>query len=126
MPGARRPRVKVLNSFAGHNGVYDVAFSPDGRFIATSGFDGLARLWYTDPVGPYGLLRDDRVAQTFSGHQGIVTAVAFHPTEAAVATASGDETVRLWDEKTGRQLHAISHPAKVADVAFNPDGRRLG
>jgi WD40 repeat protein len=127
MPAAKTKKVpRLCNSFSGHShGVYDIAFSPDGVFIASGGFDGIAKLWYADPVDKRGNLRGNRDARTFQGHQGIVTAVAFHPTHGCIATAAADQTARLWDVQSGREMSRIPHADKVADVAFSPDGTQI-
>jgi WD40 repeat protein len=65
-----------------------LAFSPDGRLLATASHDETARLW--DPA-------TGEHRRTLTGHTGAVCGVAFSPDGRLLATTSYDETARLWD-----------------------------
>jgi WD40 repeat protein len=60
------------------------------------------------------------------GHKGTVYAVAWDPAGRRLASASQDETVRLWEEGTGKELAVLQgHESDVADVTWDPTGTRL-
>src|SRR6185369_6318969 len=62
----------------------------------------------------------------FKGHTNYVYAVAFSPDGGTLATASFDNTVKLWDYKTGKEKTTLKgHTAQVYSVAFSPDGNLI-
>ncbi|MGW1673352.1 WD40 repeat domain-containing protein [Streptomyces sp. NPDC002324] len=80
-------------TLAGHTGpVMSMAFSPNGRFLATAGDDRTVRLW--DPV------TRTPVGDRLTGHAGSVYSVAFSPDGRLLATSGKDGTVQLWDPVT--------------------------
>lgn len=101
------------------------AYSPDGRRIASGGFDRMVRIWDADT--------GSEIGQPLSGHTGTVTSVAFSPDGRRVVSASADGSLRLWDVATGKQVGAPitasdqspDGPSTVWAVAFSPDGKRI-
>jgi WD40 repeat protein len=91
-----------------------VAFSPNGKYVATASDDKTARLW--------NVASGQEVFQ-FIGHTNQVKSVAFSPNGLYLLTGSDDTTARLWNVSTGREVRSfVSHTAPVRSVAFTPDG----
>jgi WD40 repeat protein len=84
----------ATTTLTGHTDeVESVAFNPDGKTLATAGYDQTIRLW--DPAAA-------RTSATLIGHSSGVTSVAFSPDGKTLASGGQDHTVRLWDLATGR------------------------
>ena len=97
--------------------VLSVAFSPDGKTLASGSEDGTIRLWDVDTA--------HHIA-TLKGHRNNVKSVAFSPDGQTLASGSWDETIRLWDVNTGELLETLEgHESGVESVAFSPDGQTL-
>ncbi|REK19028.1 MAG: hypothetical protein DWQ37_02375 [Planctomycetota bacterium] len=97
--------------------VNGVAFSPNGRVLATGTGDGIIRLW--DPHRG-GLLAEIR------GHTDCVNELAFSPDGQILATGSCDNSIKLWDAHTHKLLSTLPGQAKVTHtLAFSADGKRL-
>jgi tetratricopeptide (TPR) repeat protein len=97
--------------------VRSVAFSNDGRLLASGFLQGNLQVW---EVGS-GIKLYSHVA-----HQASVTSVAFSPNNLWLASGSRDNTIRLWEADTGNELQVLrGHKAEVSAVAFSPDGQWL-
>ncbi len=98
-----------------------VAFSPDGRTLAT----GTGALKVTGALKLWDVATGERLA-TMMGHSSGILAVAFSSDGRTVATGGLDNTLRLWDVTTRRLRHTlIGHQAPVVATVFSPDGRTV-
>jgi WD40 repeat protein len=101
------------------NWMTGVAFSPDGKLLATGSTDGIVRL--LDPSTGEEL-------RQLTGHTDwiVIRGVVFSPDGKTLATASIDGTIRLWDPATGTETAKLEgHRLQILAISFSPDGKQL-
>lgn len=100
------------------DGVWAVAFSPDGLLLATGHGAQTVQLWDT--------VEQRRAGKALFGHTGRVTSVAFSPDGRLLATGSEDGTARLWDVDSRNLITApLDSAGHVANLLFALDGQSL-
>ncbi|WP_166830583.1 WD40 repeat domain-containing serine/threonine protein kinase [Thalassoroseus pseudoceratinae] len=108
--------------------VTDVAFSPDGKLLASAGEDRKILIW---DVGDWKLLR------TLEGHSSHVTGIDFSPDGQHLVSAGYDKNIILWDAQTGKKLQTLrgnrlkpkatvrAHTEGLMGVTFSPNGKQI-
>jgi WD40 repeat protein len=98
------------------NVITDVAFSADGRLLASASLDGTIVVWSLDTPEMF----------TLPGHPGGVLRLAFHPRQQRLASTGFDRAVRIWDLTTRQEKVSVSFdPDLIRSVAFSSDGLYL-
>jgi WD40 repeat protein/class 3 adenylate cyclase len=116
----------LLFELSGQISVNSVAWSPDGRWIATGAVDSAARVWDA---------RTGRLEEVLTGHTGVVTTVDWAPDSRRLVTGGSDGTARVWEfelhptqgtvEVEGRQVYLLAAQQSQSGLyaAFSPDGQ---
>ena len=103
---------------SGHTAIItSVAFSRDGKLVASGDYDGSIRLWN---------LGTGTTVRTFPGHVSLVYALDFSPDNRLLASAGADATARLWEVATGKPKKLLrGHVGPTWGASFSPGGRLL-
>jgi WD40 repeat protein len=103
----------IFSTYSGNtSAVLTLAWSPDGKWIASGCVDGSVQVWDATT---------GRTQVTYDGHLSEVNTVAWSPDSRQVASGSSDGTVQLWDAATGKRLFTWKgHAGSVNTVAWQP------
>ncbi|MDE7226925.1 MAG: caspase family protein [Treponemataceae bacterium] len=101
----------------GHSdSVYSVAWSPDGKYIASGSGDKSIKIWDA---------ATGKELRTLEGHLKDVYSVAWSPDGKHIASGSDDHTAKIWDAASGKEVRTLDHSSHVNSVAWSPDGKYI-
>ena len=102
----------------GHtDNVWSVAFSPNGKMLASASWDQTVRLWN---------VKTERLLHTLRGHTNDIMSVTFSRDSQTLASADWDGRIHLWNPRNGKLKRTLTgHAGGVASVVFSPDGQTL-
>ncbi len=105
---------KLVYEFAAHEEfIWDVCFSPDGRFLASASSDSKVKIWNS---------KDWTLVKSLEAHSGELGSVRYSSDGKYFVTASDDKSVKLWDAKSFALLHTFEgHRNTVWRAVFSPD-----
>ena len=112
-----RERMECVSCFKGHaigEPLWDISWSPAGRYFATAGHDKIALMWSPAERKP---------VRVFVGHQADVNCLCFHPNGSYLVTASEDMYARVWDVVSGNCVRMIYIHGVPTRIAVSPNGK---
>jgi serine/threonine protein kinase len=112
------PQANMLYVCLGHSSrITQVAWSPDGHYLASTSYDKTAQLWDAT---------SGKHLKTYKGHSARINGLAWSPDSKRIATASDDKTVRIWNVAQDAASSIFNkHQGPVDAVTWSPDGRSI-
>ena len=121
-----RPELNFIETitFGEPPGTQVLTVGPHPQLVAVGGVDGLVRLWDIDARRKLASFRTELHQRT--GHEALVTSLAFSPDGAFLASGHVDGNLHLWSLDMGEEVQMkVRHEASIGEVAFSPDGATL-
>jgi WD40 repeat protein len=118
-PGFPQHVARVFGNMRLRHGdeILGLAFSPDGKFLATASRDRTVKIWS---------MANGHEVTTYRGHTRYVRAVAFSPDGNWVASAGGDKDIHLWNAETGKLVRTLKGTGNYTiALVVSPDGKYL-
>jgi WD40 repeat protein len=110
---------RELLTLAGQKDVNGLAFSPDGKSLASTSGDGTVKIWSLIPG-------NEKVTISAPG-AGFGTRIAYNPLDPEIIINGGDGTATVWNVESGESLLMVhGHDLEVLNIAFSSDGKRFG
>ena len=108
----------LVRKFEGHRDLlFDAELSPDGKTLATCGYEKTIRVWNVS---------DGRLLRVLEGHNGAVYDVSFSPDGRFLVSASADDTCKVWRVQDGSRMDTLPQPLKEEYCCtFSPHGRTI-
>lgn len=109
---------EALGTLDGHSGsIYALAFSANGRYLASGASDRTLRVWDVQTHAPIAVM---------TGHTDEILAAAFSPDGTRIVSGGRDRVIRVWDAEHYDEITQLhGHASYVYCLAFSPDGRTL-
>ena len=102
-----------------HKEIYSTDFSPiSPNLYASAEGDGKINVWRN-------VDGEQTIVRTLPGHDKTISLIKYSPDGQIIASASWDNTVKLWDAKTGELINTLKHKDAVNSIAFRPDSQSL-
>jgi len=100
-----------------HGGkVLNIAYSPDGQVVASSGRDNMIRIWDA---------ATGKELHCCVGHTDQLIGLTYAPDGKTLVSAGLDHTIRIWDPNSGKEIQQWNCNTSVRSIAFSPDGKTL-
>ena len=110
-------RQQLIRTLPGHqNTISQIKYSPDGKLIASAGWDNSIKLWDAE---------NGKLMATLTGHTDGVNSIAFSPDGQTLVSGSEDKTIKIWDLANQPKLikTLTGHTDSIKAVTVSPDGK---